>query len=160
MKHWIKRLTALALAGAMLLALTGCGFVSKRQIKTTVSHLESAVQEADVQGILDCLDPDQAKVVEAGLNLVGLFSGGDGVEAAGSAITLIFGIADSDGSVLSSFKIEVKDIQLSDGTATAECEISFDLNGEKQTFQYLFSFVQVDSKELPWRISSFQRIKG
>ncbi|MBR1780533.1 MAG: hypothetical protein IJ751_03920 [Oscillospiraceae bacterium] len=160
MRHWAKQLTALALALAMLLAVTGCASKEEKQVRDTITRFESACQQADLEGILACLDPNQASMVENSVNLLGALGGVDGMEALSSVVSLLFGVADPDGAFLSTIRIDVKSVAVEDNWAKAACEFSCDVSGTHYSSQFEFSLRHVNDEEAPWRIAGFEPISN
>lgn len=71
MKKTMHRLCAVILMTVMLLTLlTGCG--AKSDIKKTISTFESACQELDVKGMLECMNPIISKPILGAMNLFGV----------------------------------------------------------------------------------------
>lgn len=163
------RLASLLVA---LCLLCSCGASPEREISHLVRRLETSYNDMDVDGILDCLEPSMANVLESaltfGLGLAGSLSG--------------FDLGDMDAQFLMDFakvyydtlpeseramaqqevpqlSIELEEIQVDEdrGRAQAVATLSFeDGNGQQVSETCLLYFTCIDEE---WYLSN-QNFQG
>ena len=151
----MKKLCILSLAVILIaLQLTGCG--AGKECKAVVDKFETACNQLDVNGILECINPTVAKPIQTGLNFIsGIVQKGSEelINLIGEALVK----SDSEGvdtsEMFASMDIVVKNCKIDDDTAVVQAEITF-MAFEKELTKFAeFEMVQ---KEEAWYINGFQ----
>ena len=138
------RIMSVMLAFVLLAAcLTGCG--EKSGVKKVIRDFETACQEADVDGMLDCFNPDIINPLRTTLDLFGMGDLSGAMDTvAGLLPPLDFTGADIS-EVLESIRFEPKDFDFnrSKDNCDVSTEIRYTVNGNEYRNVYIVSCRQV-----------------
>lgn len=149
MKNKLKRIAAILLCAVLLAGLLGgCG--EKIKVQMLIKNYERACQSADINGILDCYDPNIANPVRSISKLVGV-----GAESLLNLITPLLGIDLSDVSLpdassvldlLKTLKLKPSSYEFSKGNkkCTVRVDGSIEILGSVTTFTAKFRCVERD----------------
>ena len=131
----MKRTVALILTVLMLVTLfCGCESAENRNdIKDLIAKFETSCNQMDINGMLDCINPDVAAVAKAAVGLVGMFANAD----TDAVLEKLSGLIMNDTSLsgkefFSSLKIKVGKITVEEDTASVEAVITYTVSGEEK----------------------------
>lgn len=149
----LKRCATIILIIVLSVSLCACAGQGKdNEIETLTKNFEKACNKLDLNGMLDCVDPEISKSVKAITELVGLFSDKDTDELLdGLAKVLFRELPENSKELFSSIKIKLDDnIEISEDIANASAEIVYEISGEEHTSNVSLEYVKLDEK---WYIS-------
>ena len=138
-----RRIMAFCLAITVMLATVGCG--AKSECKELIGNLESACNEMDINGVLDCFHPDKAAPFKMIVNTIGT-----GAENVANFIYGILGITGQEGEnseeAMETFKLEPVEYDLADETGTVDCKLSFEMGDSIVEKDLVFEVVKIDDQ--------------
>ena len=154
----MKKAIIMSLAFLLIaMQLTGCG--ASGECKAVVEKFETACNELDVNGILDCMNPTVAEPIKTGLNfLSGIVQQGSQelMDLIGNALLSSEQTEGEDvdaSEMFGSMDIEVKNCKVDKDTAVVQAEITFNAFGKEITKQAELDMIQ---KEEAWYIDGFR----
>lgn len=154
----LRELIAVLLIVIMVFCMMGCSS-DKSQIKDTLSEFENSCRNLDVDGMLDCIDPDVSDPIRLGMAVLSNITGTDYE----SIIACIFSNISESGlgddfnpqEFLSTIGVSDAKLKINNNTATVTCELSFEVAGEKFERDAAIDMVKKDDK---WYIAGFDML--
>lgn len=131
----MKRIRTRIIAAVLIvltaaLCLTGCGG-SESDIKSMLGRFEKACQEVDVEGMMDCIDPDIIAPVRTVLGMLGV----DELNKYAGQVMGVLGLVDIQGEspedIIKTIKITPKEFSFNEDKTgcDVETEVSYQFNG-------------------------------
>ena len=144
----MKRAIPLLLTLALLIAcLSGCSAFQKlvknqpdaevvidpnESVEDVIDRCNIACNNTDIEGILDCIDPQIAKPIRATLKVAKSIGGKDDEEMLNTVVGLLANSDVEDSyDVCESLDISVESLEQDGDVATAEVKFSYELDGQK-----------------------------
>ncbi len=144
----MKRAVSLMLTLALLIAcLSGCSAFQKivnhssdsevkisptEKVEDVIDRCNVACNNTDIEGILDCIDPQIAKPIRATLKVAKSIGGKDEEDMLNTVVGLLANSDVEDSfEVCESLDVEVDSLEQDGDTATAELKFSYELDGQK-----------------------------
>lgn len=144
----MKRAVSLMLTLALLIAcLSGCSAFQKivkhssdseqkieptEKVEDVIDRCNIACNNTDIEGILDCVDPQIAKPIRATLKVAKSIGGKDDEDMLNTVVGLLANSDVEDSfEVCESLDVEVDSLEQDGDTATAELKFSYELDGQK-----------------------------
>ena len=150
MKKTVSVIVSVLLVAAMLFTLAGCG--TKGKVKATVKEFQTACNELNVEGVIDCLDPSISGALKLGAGLLGSLTGTDAEGLFDKLSTLLLTGTESFGiDSFKTLKIKVNDVAANDTTADAKVTFTYTTgSGEEKTSDGTISLKSTDEG---WKIT-------
>ena len=152
----MKKIRIVLVALVMLIssvALCACGS-DEMKIKALINEFEESCNQMDADGVLECLNPTIADLVNKGLGILDIFTEVDKDEVFDKVsdllITGIEGVGGSD--FFETMEIEIEEMEIERTSATVTGTITYEKNGEEKESPVTFICGYSDSEE-GWYIS-------
>ena len=148
----MKKLIAVVVTAVMMLSLCACSS-NATEIRDTMNEFQYACQNLDIDAMLNCIDPDVAQPIQAGIASYSVATGKDSEDVLDEVVDQIFGSEYDPEEFLST--IEATDVKpkVKKNTATIDCTLSFEIGG--QTFERDSRFTMTKKND-KWYISDFE----
>lgn len=152
-----KKIISFMLAVAMLISLSACsyGSVEKNECEDLIDNLETACNNADISGILDCINPDKSAALKAVVNAIS-----DGSDKVINTVFDFLGISvtseDSSDETIDTIFVEPTEYDLEDESGTIACTLS--VKAEDTTIEKQVVFKVVKKNE-SWYIDGVSSAK-
>lgn len=153
---FLKKAIICLMISVLILSLTSCKG-EKSKIKDTLLEFEYSCQNLDVNGMLNCIDPDVAQPIKAVLLMYGMSTGEDTSEVLDELVKTVFGESFKADEFLSHLTVDKVKIKVSGNTAIVNCRLNFEVEGETFTKYARINMVKLDDK---WYISGIQLLKS
>lgn len=138
-----RKIMALCLVVVLMLGVSGCG--AKSECKELIGNLETACNSMDVDGILDCFNPDTVAPIKMVLNTFG-----EGKENLINFVYDMLGISVQEGEsaeeTLETIKLEPTEFELSDESGTVNCTLSIEVGDSIVEKELVFEVIKVDEQ--------------
>ena len=130
-----------------MVLLVGCGPTRKGPEYTVYKYIDS-MNNLDLEGVLECIEPGQRAMAEGLLEVVGAITGGSGKDVKDflSAGTALYALAGEEESVIDEIDYIVTDVEEYDDEAVV---YGYDDNSGKELTFYL---IDVDGE---WYLRDF-----
>ncbi len=150
MKKTVSVIVSVLLVAAMLFVFAGCG--AKGKVKATVKEFQTACNELNVEGVIDCLDPSISGALKLGAGLLGSLTGTDAEGLFDKLSALLLSGTESFGiDSFKTLKIKVNDVAANDTTADAKVTFSYTTgSGEEKSSDGTISLKSTDEG---WKIT-------
>ena len=120
------RILAFCLALVLMFSATGCG--AKSDVKELIGKLETACNDMDVSGILDCVNPDKVAPIKLLVDTIG-----EGSEALVSYVYEFLGIT-----------VTQEESEEEDDRGTVTCTLSFEMGDSTVEKEIVLDVIKVD----------------
>ena len=152
MKKEMQKVLALTLLAAMLIGLL-CACGAKSEIDNSLEGFESACQDVDVRGVIECLDPALSGPVLAVLNLLGVDDTSGAMDALVEKLGVFGNAGVSAEEFMQSLNIKTNDYEFnSDKSACdVQAEFQYGTGDEPRSMNVTIHMIKVDDD---WYISS------
>lgn len=148
----LKNCLVLLLVVAICVGFCACGMKTD-EIKSLTKSFENSCNKIDLNGMLDCINPDIASGIKAVTGFVGMFSDDDSDVILDKFAKMLFtGLPENSREFFSSIKISLDNVEIKEEQASALAKITYDISGEKYETQAVFEYAHIDGK---WYISDF-----
>lgn len=144
----MKRAVTLMLTLALLIAcLSGCSAFKKlvknqpdaevvidpnKKVEDVIDRCNIACNNTDIEGILDCIDPQLAKPIRASLKVAKGIGGKDDEDMLNTVVGLLANTDVKDSfDVCQTLELNVESLEQDGDVATAEVKFSYKLDGQK-----------------------------
>lgn len=154
MKKKVKKIAALLLCVVLMMQFSACGDNSK--CKEVVEKFETACNETDLDGILDCITPDISSPIKMAMGVVDLLPGVDSSETFTELLTELMGAegANIDASALfGSMKLDITKTKKDSKDRLVYVDITYEVLGEPLKSHGVFRMEEEDKE---WYIKSFK----
>ncbi|MBQ6022863.1 MAG: hypothetical protein IJL25_08045 [Clostridia bacterium] len=150
MKKTVTVIVSVLLVAAMMFTFAGCG--AKGKVRASIKEFQTACNELNIEGVIDCLDPTVSGALKLGAGLLGSLTGTDAEGVFEKLSALLVTGAESFGiDSFKTLKIKVKDIAANDTTADAKVEFTYTAgSGEEKTSDGTISLKSTDEG---WKIT-------
>ena len=150
MKKTVSVIVSVLLVAAMLFTLAGCG--TKGKVKATVKEFQTACNDLNIEGVINCLDPSVSGLLNLGAGLLGALTGSDAESMFNTLSTVLASTAESFGiDSFKTLKIKVNDVASNDTTADAKVTFTYTAgSGEEKTSDGTISLKNTDEG---WKIT-------
>lgn len=158
MKKIFKRITVLMMCAMLVLQLAACGSDSK--CKEVVEKFETACNENNLEGILDCITPDIATPIKLAVGVTSLIPGIDLSETLTGLLAELMGSADTDvdaSALFSTMDLKVTKTEKKSKDRMVYVDITYEVLGTPIKSHGVFR-MEEDDKE--WYIKSFRFVDG
>lgn len=157
------RMLSCVLVLLVISSLTSCSKtdVQKESIKQTLVNFQSACNNADIDGMVDCINPTISKPIQVGMALISTLSGDAYDEMLEEISTNIadsvFGQDYGGMDFLKSISFSDMKITVNKDKATVECTIQYKIAGE--LFDN-YTTINMIKKDDDWYISGVDIVPG
>ena len=135
------RILAFCLALVLMFSATGCG--AKSDVKELIGKLETACNDMDVSGILDCVNPDKVAPIKLLVDTIG-----EGSEALVSYVYEFLGITvtqeESEEEPVQTIVLKPTEYVLEDDRGTVTCTLSFEMGDSTVEKEIVLDVIKVD----------------
>lgn len=144
-----KPLRSACLALAALLCLTACQAASTPL--ATLTQFETAYNQLDMDALLDCLEPAQAKAVRSAVNVLAGLGGVSGDAVLGmlplfANLTVRTGQGSQTVGVAPKMALSASDLRISGDSATCSVAITLTVAGQTQRVNGRCTFVRQNGR--------------
>lgn len=150
MRKVFVSVVAVVLCVAMMFSLTGC--TAKSEVKSLIKQFEKACNDLDFNAVLECINPKIADNIKTAAGFIGMFTDTDSEEMFDSLSKFLSNDDIGGTDFFSSIKIDIKEIEIAEDTATVLTEITYEVGNEKTTREATFKCEMYNEK---WYITSF-----
>ncbi len=136
--------------------LCGCG--DKGEIKGLIKDFQMSCNELDINGMLECLNPEVEETINSAFGLVGLFTDVSTEEMLDAISEFLVGDGQGGGiEFFQSIKIEADELEVEKNSALVNATVSYEISGEvsEEQVEITCNYTDVEEK---WYISDWKFI--
>ncbi|GEM_PF-7083769 len=145
MKKTMKRVVLVCWCATLLVMLSACS-PETGKIKKTLADFQAASEALDIEGMLECVDPDVAQPIRKTVTAYTALTGTDPRELLPTVVQMVFG-EESDGEkLMDHISIKKPKLHISGDTAQVECELHITTEDSSYSRDTVIRMKKIDDK--------------